>query len=223
MAVQHAFQVYDDSDFGDQNVPVEVADEGATSGCHSGGGVNNGPATMDFEDTTSDAQSRAQAILEDSAITPLFADSQLSCLSATLLLLNCLRVHGASNALVNELFMLLSKSVLPTVNSLPTSEYSASKMLRHLGLAFELIHSCADGCMLFKGVGSKLLDRCTKCQKPRYKRVGKLMVPVKVLWYFPFIPRLQRMFSTPVMAGLQTWHKLGRSTDGMIRHVVDSV
>jgi hypothetical protein len=31
------------------------------------------------------------------------------------------------------------------------------------------------------------------------------------------------MFSTLVMAGLQAWHQLGRSTDGMIRHIVDAV
>jgi hypothetical protein len=101
-----------------------------------------------IDDGACDFQSRAQAILEDNSTTPLFADAQLSCLSATLLLLNCLRVHGASNALINELFTLLSKSVLLTANSLPTSEYSASKMLRHLGLGYELIHSCQDACFL---------------------------------------------------------------------------
>jgi hypothetical protein len=87
-----------------------------------------------------DSQSRVQAILEDSSTTPLFVDAQLSCLSAMLLLLNCLRVHGISNALINELFTLFSRSVLPTVNSLPISKYSTSKMLRQLGLGYELIH-----------------------------------------------------------------------------------
>jgi hypothetical protein len=162
-------------------------------------------------------------VLEDSATTPLFAGAQLSCLSATLLILNCLRVHGASTALISELLMLLSKSVLPSINCLPPSEYLASKMLTQLGLAYELIHACPGGCMLFRGVGSEHIIHCTKCQKPRFKRVGKSMVPAKVLRYFPFIPRLTRMYSTPAMAALMVWHRGGRSSDGLIRHVVDSL
>jgi hypothetical protein len=161
---------------------------------------NNIPC--DLEEGEGDFQTRAHTILEDSSTTPLFADAQLSCLSATLLLLNCLRVYGVNNALINELFMLLSKSVLPTVNSLPTSEYSASKMLKHLGLGYELIHSCQDGCMLFRGVGRELLDTCTKCGKLRNKRIGKSLVFVKVLRYFLLIPKLQRTYNIPVMAGL---------------------
>ena len=70
-------------------------------------------------------------------------------------------MHGASNALINKLFMFFSRSILPMINSMPISEYSTSKMLRHLGLAYELIHSCIDGYLLFQGIGSKLLDQCT--------------------------------------------------------------
>jgi hypothetical protein len=65
--------------------------------------------------------------------------------------------------------------------------------------------------------------RCTKCHKPRFKRVGKSLVPTKVLRYFLLIPRLKRMYSTPVMAVLMVWHRLGRSTDGLIWHVIDSL
>jgi hypothetical protein len=113
------------------------------------GRQDRGAGTVNEDNNIPDPHSTDQTILEDSTTTPLFADLQLSCLSATLLLLNCLRVHGASNALINELFTLLSRSILPTVNSLPISEYSASKILRYLRLAYELIHSCVDGCMLF--------------------------------------------------------------------------
>jgi hypothetical protein len=222
-------------DEGASNHAEEMDVPSGRAGSQRGGQTTAGPQrgagdvhidndiSCDLEEDEGDFQTRAHTILEDSSTTPLFADAQLSCLSATLLFLNCLRVHGTSNALINELFMLLSKSVLPTVNSLPISEYSASKMLKYLGLGYEMIHSCQDGCMLFRGVGSELLDTCTKYGKPRYKRVGKSLVPVKVLGYFPLIPRLQCMYSTPVMAGLQTWHRQGRSIDSIIRHVVDSV
>jgi hypothetical protein len=57
--------------------------------------------------------------------------------------------------------MLLSKSVLPSINCLPSSKYMASKMLSQLGLAYELIHACPDGCMLFRGVGSEEIMNCT--------------------------------------------------------------
>jgi hypothetical protein len=248
-AVHSAFQMYDNLAEAGPTIPedpiqahegVQDHHDGSSSGSERTGSTERGqpqaqqheePPDMHVDDDiprpleedATDFQTAAQSILEDSSTTPLFTDAQLSCLSATLLLLNCLRVHGASNALINELFTLLSQSVLPTVNSLPTREYSASKMLRQLGLGYEMIHCCQDGYMLFWGVGSELLDRCTKCGKARYRRVGKSLVPVKILRYFHLIPRLQRMYSIPFMAGLQTWHRHGRSTDGMIRHVVDSI
>ncbi|KAG0595199.1 hypothetical protein M758_UG148400 [Ceratodon purpureus] len=89
-----------------------------------------------------------QQIFEESARTPLYAGSSLTQLEGTLFLLNCLRTHGASNALVNEIFAILSKSMLPSVNSLPQNEYQASKVLNQLGLAYDtivaqvLLHVC---------------------------------------------------------------------------------
>ena len=164
----------------------------------------------------------APQILEDSATTPLYAGSRLSSLTATLLLLNCLRTHGASNVMINEIFQILGKSVLPAINSLPISEYGASKLLKLLGLSYDLIHACPRGCMLFRGPDSEHLLRCSKCGEERFRQVGKTQVPTKVLRHFPLIPRLQRMFSTPEQAACMTWYVNNRSTDGMVRHVADS-
>ena len=47
-------------------------------------------------------------LMEECARTPLFVGAKLTQLSCTLLLLNCLGTHKASNALVNELFQLLA-------------------------------------------------------------------------------------------------------------------
>ena len=163
-------------------------------------------------------------VLEDSARTPLFAGSGLTHLGGTLLLLNCLRTHGASNTLVNEVFAILSKSMLPKVNSLPKNEYQASKVLNQLGLAYETIHCCPgpSTCVLFRGDDMKDLIRCPKCGAERYKQVGKSRVPVKVLRHFPLIPRLQRMYSTPLQASFMTWHSRHVSEDGVMRGAVDS-
>ena len=53
-----------------------------------------------------------------------------------------MRMHGAPCVLIDELFTLLSKVILLEVTSLPTSEYEASKMLKKLGLKFEIIDVC---------------------------------------------------------------------------------
>ena len=163
-------------------------------------------------------------LLEECSRTPLFAGAKLTQLSSTLLLLNCLRTHGASNLLVNELFQLLSKSILPDVNSLPLSEYSASKILKQLGLAYNTIHVCPGpgACMLFRGPVNSLLQRCGKCGAERYRKVGKSKIPRKVLRHFPLIPRLQRMFSTPVQASFMTAHARMASTDDAMRGAYDS-
>ncbi|KAG0572735.1 hypothetical protein KC19_VG121100 [Ceratodon purpureus] len=52
---------------------------------------------------------------------------------------------------VNELFLILSISLLSTANSLPRNEYKASKILKQLGLAYDTIHCCPglDTCILF--------------------------------------------------------------------------
>ena len=162
-------------------------------------------------------------LLADSALTPLFPGSGLTQLGGTLLMLNCLRTHGASNQLVNEVFAILSKSMLPKVNSLPTSEYQASKVLKRLGLAYNTIHCCPGPktCVLFRGEDYKDLESCPVCGANRYRLVGKTKVPLRVLRHFPLIPRLQRNFSTPVQASYMTWHARHRSDDDVMRGAVD--
>nr|XP_043625447.1 uncharacterized protein LOC122596867 [Erigeron canadensis] len=46
--------------------------------------------------------------------------------------------------------------------------------------------------------------------------------PAKVLWYFPIIPRLKRLFASPEDAKLLRWHEEERKKDGKLRHVADS-
>ena len=171
-----------------------------------------------------DGRPTQEQVLQESARTLLFAGSGLTQLGGTLLLLNCLRTYGASNALVNEVFSILSKSMLPTVNSLLRNEYQASKILKQLGLAYETIHCCPgpSTCVLFRGDDLKDLTSCPRCGAERYKQVGKSRVPIKVLRWFPLIPRLQRMYSTPLQASFMTWHARHVSEDGVMRGAVDS-
>ncbi len=67
----------------------------------------------------------------------------------TLLILNCCRTHGINNAFIIELFGLLKKIILPMPNTLPSLKYETSNTLKKLGLTYDVIDVCVNGCMLF--------------------------------------------------------------------------
>ena len=155
------------------------------------------------------------------ATLPLYEGSTLSMLCATLLIVNCCKTHGVSNTFMNELFMLLSMSILPLGNCLPKTEYEASKILRRLGLAYNMIHACPNGCCLFKGDLDDV-EKCPVCEYDRYRMCGRSRVPTLILRHFPLIPQLQRMFSSKKLSKLNVWHYFNKSVDGKMRHTVDS-
>ena len=147
----------------------------------------------------------ARSRLHHSAQTLLFAGSRLSSLTATLLLLNLCRTHQCSNLFITELLTILGMSILPEINTLPRSEYMASKILRQLGLEYESIHMCPNNCLLFRGDINGALTAYSVSHAPRYRRVGDSWMAMKILRHFPLIPRLKRLFSTSTQATLQTW------------------
>ncbi|XP_076929363.1 uncharacterized protein LOC143593694 [Bidens hawaiensis] len=59
----------------------------------------------------------------------------------------------------------------------------------------------------------------SKCE---VKRTFKAMGSAKVLWYFPIIPRLKRLFQSPTTARHLRWHAESRIKDGVLRPPVDS-
>ena len=160
-------------------------------------------------------------MLEDEA-SMLFILGRLTSLGTALILLNLCRSHGTSSLFISELFTILTCSILPSIDSLPKTEYEASKRLKMLGLDYETIHMCLNNYMLFRRNDSRDLEACSKCNAPQYKKVGETKVPLKVLRYFSLIPRLQRMFATPLMVSFQTWYIGNLSIDGLVRHVANS-
>lgn len=170
-----------------------------------------------------DTLSDAQRILEESSHTLLYARARMSSLSATMILLQTCRTHKCTSAFITELFSVLKNAILSEINTLPPTEYAASKLLRRLRLQHEDIDVCPNSCMLYRGE-DKDKEFCTKqsCRAPRYKRAGSSRVPCKVLRFFPLIPRLQRIYSIPKLASLQTWHIANKSQDGLIRHAADN-
>ena len=159
--------------------------------------------------------------INDEYTTPLFCGSGLSRLDTTLLVMNVCRTHKVSNACITELLQLFSKVILPSPNSLPSSEGAAATMLCRLGLQYNAIDVCRNGCVLFRREYADM-DSCPLCHEGRFKRVGLSRVAVKVLRHFPLAPRLRRMFSTRKLASLMTWHGDNVSLDGKMRGPFDS-
>ena len=94
-------------------------------------------------------------------------------------------------------------SMLPENHILPKSMYQAQKILGALKMPYEQIHSCPNGCILFRKEHEKDAY-CPKCKASRFLEVDsgdgqpkkQLTIPVKILRYLPFIPRIQRLFMT---------------------------
>ena len=88
--------------------------------------------------------------------------------------------------------------MVPTRNTLPESTYATTSLIKSLGLDYEMIHACHNDCILYWGKYEKI-NECLTCGESRWKvdaRSGKVQtgVPVKVLRYFPIVPRLKRMY-----------------------------
>ena len=89
-------------------------------------------------------------------------------------------------------------SMLPEDHILPKSMYQAQKILGALKIPYEQIHSCQNGCILFRKEHEKDAY-CPKCKASRFLEVDsgdgqpmkQLTIPVKIVRYLPFIPRIQ--------------------------------
>ena len=100
-------------------------------------------------------------------------------------------------------------------------------MLKEFDLGYEKIHAGVNGCCLFRK-DLEVMETCPKCKSSRWqvdKRTKNIKkgIPVKVLRYFPIIPRFKRMFMIQEKAEQLTWHSNHKSQDSKMRHPVDSL
>jgi hypothetical protein len=114
-----------------------------------------------------DCSTEVMEELLEHARTPLFAGASTNRLVSTLLLLNCFAVFGVSNAFADELLQLMH-ILLPSDNHLPHSHYEARKYVVKLGLSYNSIHACRNGCCLFRKE-LKDAESCPRYNAPRYK------------------------------------------------------
>ena len=161
------------------------------------------------------------------AETPLYPScANHSKLSAIVSLFRLKTKNGWSDKSFDDLLETLPE-MLPEDNVLHTSLYEVKKFLKSFDMGYEKIHACVNDCCLFRKKLKKL-DSCPKCKASRWKinqHTGEIKkgVPQKVLRYFPIIPRLERMFRSEEMARNLRWHSTNQSSDGKLRHPVDSV
>ena len=120
--------------------------------------------------------------MEDS-IKLVYANCKLSQLTTILQILKLQVVHGWTNESLDELFSFFSW-LLPCESTLPTKQSQCRKKITKLGLWYENIYTCVNGCVLFcKNLASEI--KCPKCQEGRYKpRFKLIVVPIKVLLHF---------------------------------------
>ncbi|KAK9078277.1 hypothetical protein SSX86_002334 [Deinandra increscens subsp. villosa] len=175
-------------------------------------------------------QEKLQQMFVDSE-KPLYAGCEnFSKLSAVLKLFNLKSNYGWSDKSFTSLLEILH-DMLPKDNELPISLYQAKKLMCPMGLEVKRIHACPNDCMLYRNEFEKS-HKCVTCGASRYKRkteteeydddVSKNGPPAKLLWYFPIIPRLKRLFANDKESKLLRWHYDERKDDGKLRHVADS-
>ncbi|GKC87619.1 reverse transcriptase domain-containing protein [Tanacetum coccineum] len=88
-----------------------------------------------------------------------------------------------------------------------------------------LITVCINNCLLY-WKNDKDLIACRTCGTSRWKVDNKTKkvyenIPAKVMWYFPIIPRLQRLFKIESISEDLRWHATQRITDGISANGVD--
>ena len=142
---------------------------------------------------------------------------------STLLLLNCFTVFGISYAFADELLASMH-ILLPNDNHLPHSHYEARKYVAKLGLSYNSIDACRNGCCLYRKDQKDALS-CPKCNAPRYKtkssqKLAKLLW--HFLWHYPLTPRLRCMYRCKRLAELNKWHASREKEGSNVDCVPDS-
>lgn len=181
--------------------------------------VQDNVGVEENDDNGSDTLDGLEELYEQ-ATTPLYTGSKCSVVSATIVIMNMCAVFRVSNRFMDELLRYLSTDLLPQDNKLPGTHYVARRSIRKLGLNYNNVHACPDGCVLFEEEHADL-DSCPKCSKSRWIE-GSSAIPVKVIRHFPLIPRLKRMWRSSEIAGMLTGYTKHVSSDDIMRSVVDS-
>ena len=181
------FGVYDVSEDNNESQPRVQSDE---------------EPIVDDEPDRGDAQKYDNLLKK--ADKPLYEKTKHSKLSATVHLYNLNCVGGVTNTIFSAFLKFFNQLLPDNGEALPINTYEAKKFLRNMGFGYEKILACHNDCMLF-WKDNKDLGLCVKCGQSKWKDEVHLDEDdrpissnkkrlVKVLWWFPIISRLQRLF-----------------------------
>jgi hypothetical protein len=144
-------------------------------------------------------------------------------------------MYGLSNVALEAILKLFGK-VLLEGHCIPDSLDNVQRVVRDLGLDYVKIHAYQNDFVSFFDKYANL-ETCPICKKSRWKVVEKTshnncsvvgatfvkkQLPVKILRYFPLIPRLQRMYMSKQTLKDMQWHKKELVNDGKMCHPADS-
>ncbi|CAM8941028.1 unnamed protein product [Rhodiola kirilowii] len=98
------------------------------------------------------------------------------------------------------------KDAIPPENNCPGSYRDVKKIMKNLGLDYQIIPACEYGCVLYYQQHSDR-EYCPVCHEPRYATIeGGSKVPNNIICYFPITPRLQHLYMSPYIAVKMRWH-----------------
>jgi hypothetical protein len=124
------------------------------------------PVDVEIEDSNR-VPNKLEELLKD-ADTPLHGNTKHSKLGAIVRLFSIKCMGGWSNTSFSMLLEFINELMHPDASLLPKDTYEAKKYLKDLGLEYEKISACRNGCMLFWKENEKL-DKCTFCNESRWK------------------------------------------------------
>ncbi|KAM6593623.1 hypothetical protein CsatA_001328 [Cannabis sativa] len=110
-------------------------------------------------------------------------------------------------------------------NCFPESTYEVKKTLSSVGLKMRrFMHVPMIAFCTVKSMPTWTLVQNVVCHGTSRTRVrrSKKLIPEKVLWYLPFIPRLKRFYRSAETSENLLWHEKRRMKDGKLRHPADS-
>lgn len=153
-------------------------------------------------------------VLED-VMKDFFVSFKCIKLAATIFFMNLCMVHGVNNKFLDELFALLRHHLFLEPNCLATNYYATRALTQKLRLDNENIYACPKDVSCFEGsIETMSLVPNMGVQQG----CGKLGVACES----PLIPRLQRLFRTPIVSKLMLCHSQNSSLDGLFIHLCDS-
>jgi hypothetical protein len=81
----------------------------------------------------------------------VYFGNSVSIVSTVIVIINMAVIHGVSNTSVHELLTYLLAVLLPSGNQLPDIHYETRKLIKKLGMNYDIIHAFSRRCVLFCG------------------------------------------------------------------------